>query len=120
VRRRTTEDRHLPPLVGSGDILWSLMPRYSAGRACAKSYAVSAAASSLGVMWLQIEGFRSVWCGFLAIVLGCLLQSRKVTGLAAKELVLCWAKADAVKRAAPAWVPCDVARIDCDVNKTRG
>jgi hypothetical protein len=48
VRRRTTGDRHLPPLVGSGDMLWSLLPRYSAEKGGAKSYAVGAAASSLG------------------------------------------------------------------------
>jgi hypothetical protein len=31
-----------------------------------------------------------------------------------KELVLCWAKADAEKRAAPAWVPVVMGRLMMD------
>ena len=110
VRRRTTEDRHLhlpcrfqrhvmvidASLFGNKGVCEELRCRCS---------------GFVFRRFLQSEGFRSVWCGFSGIVLGCLLQSCKVTALVAKELVLGWAKADAAKRAAPAWVPCDVEKM---------
>jgi hypothetical protein len=99
-----------PPLVGSGDMLWSLLPRYSAGKGVCEELRCRCSGFVFR-RFLQSEGFRSVWCGFSGIVLGCLLQSCKVTALVAKELVLGWAKADAAKRAAPAWVPCDVEKM---------